>query len=330
MSILIFFFIIQSITEIPFLEQPVSQKPDERIYCEFTFSVTSKIKTEDIYNPGSIKYLNDHIYVSDYKPYHRVLKLDPSNGDILITFGKQHGQGPEDIGHLTGFDITENGDLWIADYGNSRLAVFNQDGKSEMVILNNKIPYKISGKSTSDIIAVKTDLSSKLFLLNKSEMILWESEELVANPQKWSNIITGFVILLDNNEAIQIGNHAGYIAKYNNQGKLDYIRMPVAHRHKTIGNPVPGLDHLVYNVNRQNLDYAIANGFAYKDKLVLFVQHMGDNRFQTLDIYSISDGSYQYSYRLPESFRDIDISETGTLVGIKPEGEIQIWQLDKL
>lgn len=320
-------FLLQQSTQIPFIHHPVPQPEESRTYIDLSFNPVRIIKPDSVFRPRVIRLTEENIYVLDYSPFVRVLKLDEGTGEILTAYGKQRGSGPGDTGNPTDFAVTKNGDVWIADPTNSRLSVFNPEGDPETVILHKELPYKISGSQSSNTVVLANLESTKSYLVEKNEKIHWETGELTENPPIWNNIVSGFTILLDQNEAVKVGNYAGYIIRYNHKGELKYIRKTIEHNQNPVGKSVRGVDQLIYNINRQHLNYAVASGFTYKDKLVLFVQHMGEDKFQSLDVYKLSDGSCQYSYRLPESFRDIDMTENGMFAGIKPDGEIVIWEV---
>ena len=174
-------------------------------------------------------------------------------------------------------------------------------------------------------------MNSKLSLIDRNENVIWQSKELTKiNHSTWNNILSAFAVNLGSSEALQVGNYAGFIAKYDENGHRKYLREQIAHQQNPVGDPVEGLEHLVFNVNRARLDYAVANGYHFDDHLVLFVQHYGENRHQTLDFYTLVDGSYQYSYRLEQSFRDFFIGRDGLMAGLASDGTLHLYQAKDL
>jgi hypothetical protein len=324
-------FLLQVNTEIPFIQKPHKQTVERRDFREFTYENFRKLELKEVFMPGMVKYRDGAAYVLDYQPFPRILKIDPLEGNILIQYGKQRGAGPGDLARPMDFTITKNGEIWIADFENSRISVFNPDGEPEKVILHKEIPYKISSNGHSGTVAVASYLSSKVSLIDRSEKIIWQSKELTeVNHSAWNNILSAFVVNLGNRQALQVGNYAGFIAKYDENGHLEYLREQVAHQQNPVGDPVEGLEHLVFNVNRTRLDYAVVNGFHLADRLVLFVQRYGENRQQTLDFYTLSDGSYQYSYKLENSFRDLFIGRDGLIAGLTSDGTLYLYQTKHL
>jgi hypothetical protein len=55
------------------------------------------------------------------------------------------------------------------------------------------------------LISSPSTIHTKTFLIDKNENILWESEDLTENPLIWKNIVSGFLLLLNNHEVIKIG-----------------------------------------------------------------------------------------------------------------------------
>lgn len=281
--------------------------------------------------PGNVKLRHDAAYILDYQPDPRVLKINIHKSRIEQVYGGRYGSGPGDIAQPTDFTVTKNGDVWVADVENSRLSVFAPDGKEDTIILHDQIPYKISSSEQSVNVALTSQNNSRTYLLGKDETIFWESDHLTReNHHTWNNILTSFSIYSENNQAFQVGNFAGYIAKYNTEGKLAYIRETIQHKQNPVGNPVQGVEQRLYNVDREALDYAVVNGSVCGDKLILHVHYYEDEPRQILDVYSVSDGSYLYSYNLEEIFRDVYISEKGILAGLKAEGELYLYELSKL
>ena len=274
---------------------------------------------EEIYMPGNIIVRDEAVYILDYQPAPRVLKINIYESRIEQVYGGRHGSGPGEIAQPTDFTVTKNGDVWVADVENSRLSGFDPEGNEDTIILHQQIPYKISSSDQSNNIALTSQNSSKVSMIQKDETVYWESDNLTRqNHHTWNNILSAFSIYYQDNQAFQVGNFAGFIAKYNKEGKLDYLRETILHKQNPVGTPVRGLEQLVYNVDREALDYAVVNGSVKGDKLILHVHHYDEDvPWQTLDMYSVSDGSYLYSYKLDQIFRDVYISSKGTLAGLK-------------
>ena len=71
----------------------------------------------------------DNVYVADWRN-DRVQKLDPA-GRHLATFGSSGGSSGHDDGQLhrpAGVAVDQDGDVYVADWGNERVQVFSPDG----------------------------------------------------------------------------------------------------------------------------------------------------------------------------------------------------------
>ena len=64
---------------------------------------------------------NDRIYISD-TGHHRIVICTPE-GDFITHFGGE-GDGPGELKHPSGIDITNDGTIAVADSGNKRLQLF--------------------------------------------------------------------------------------------------------------------------------------------------------------------------------------------------------------
>ncbi len=69
-----------------------------------------------------------NVYVADAKKdEHRVVKFD-KNGKVLMTFGKQSSKKGE-FNYPNGIAVDKAGDIYVVDSNNSRVQIFNKNGK---------------------------------------------------------------------------------------------------------------------------------------------------------------------------------------------------------
>jgi len=114
-----------------------STDKDELVLLTSSGGVVAVIEEgiRDFKNPQGLAVdAADRLYVAD-KSNHRVLKLSPDGSQVLLQIAKLDNHGKPKAGSGTGefrnpWDVAvdQNGDIFVADSGNSRIQVFNSSG----------------------------------------------------------------------------------------------------------------------------------------------------------------------------------------------------------
>ncbi|MDR8393814.1 hypothetical protein NC796_21860 [Aliifodinibius sp. S!AR15-10] len=318
--------ILQTSQSIPFLAQPEVQEKNARLYENVEIRQTDIIKPDTLYNAGLMKSRGGHLYVLDYQPVPRIVKIDPGNNAIVREYGNGRGRGPGELLNPTDFAISGNGSVWIADNPTSRISVFDQDSRYRKEWVIRHIPYKLAFTRRDDIL-IHSSVNPTIKLADSLRNILWNSEPLVEKPERWASVISGFV-LAESNSAFFISNYAGFMVKYDERGSVSWIRRTINYDENVPVNPIPGDEGRGYQVDRRKLGHAVANGFVRDDQLFVLVQFLEDREAdpqQVIDVYSTSDGSYEYSIRLPKSVRAISHLEEDILVGLQ-SNRVVLWK----
>jgi len=141
--------------------------------------------------------------------------------------------------------------------------------------------------------------------MDSSGETVWESELLVEDPLQWNSVVTGFLLNDQNGNVYKIANYAGYIAKFNKKGKLQYSKEIIENNQSLTFTEIDGLDHLSLRVDTQKLQYAVADGFIKDGKMYLLTQFYGDNKYQVIDVYNTDNGDYLHSFKPDKSVRSI-------------------------
>lgn len=325
MLICVFLLFFQGVYSVPFVIVPEAQEQNERQFKNGELQQIDVITPDSLYNAGIVKTYQNNIYVLDYGPVPGILKIDPESHSIMTRFGKRRGRGPGELLNPTDFDISGDGSIWIADHPSSRIVIFSPDGAYETEWVIKHIPYKIA-MTENDLILIYSSSDPVIKLVDSSKNIIWNSEPIVENPMRWARATAGFVLSRGDKSALFVSNYAGIMVLFDEKGLVQFIRRTINYEQQIIGGPIPGLDYLAYRVDRTGLKYAIADGFIKDENLYLLVQFYGDNRYQVIDVYSVRDGSYLYSYRLPASVRAISYLAPNTLVGLKSD-RLVLWSL---
>jgi len=318
------FILMQSI---PFLVTPEVQEATQRQISSGLEQV-DLIKPDTLYNGGIIKTFENHIYVLDYKPEPRLLKINPETNTIVTEYGKGKGRGPGELLNPTDFDVTSNGSVWVADHPSSRIVMFGPQGSYHDEWVIKHVPYKISLTRSNEVFIHSTG-DPTIKLADSLQNILWNSEQLVENPKRWAYVLNGFVMATeDERSALFISNYAGIIVKYNHNGSLTFARRTINYEQNISWKPIPGLDYRAFQIDRTSLDHAVANGFIKDDNIYVLVQFYGDGERlrQVIDVYSTVDGSYVQSMKVPEPVRGISyFAPADRLAGLQAD-QILMWE----
>lgn len=115
-----------------------STKEDELVLLSSAGAVLATVRghgSQRLSNPQGLAVdAADHLYVAD-KGRHRVLKLSPNGGTVLLELAKKDRRGKPKAGSGAGelrapWDVAvdSNGDIYVADAGNGKVAVFDSAG----------------------------------------------------------------------------------------------------------------------------------------------------------------------------------------------------------
>jgi len=326
MVALYFCLLLQTLSVLPYVQEPVGQSIDERFFlAEKSLQKIVVIENDSLFNLGIIKTheLHDNIvFLLDYRPYPVVKVLNLDSNIISQTFGNGRGRGPGELINPTDFDVSEDGKVWITDEPQSKISIFEPNGElyDEWVI--EFTTYKMAGIEND--MAIYGSFDPVIKLVDDSKTVSWTSDYIIENPRKWASTITGF-LLSDKRHIYKISNYTGELVALDKSGKMKYFRHLIGPEQNLQLEPIPGLDHEAYGIQRSSLNFAAASGFIFRDEIHLLIQFYGNNPYQIIDVYNADSGDYLYSYKLGESVRSITSLQDGTIIGMKPD-QLIIWK----
>ena len=327
MFALFFCFFIQSVSSIPYVQKPIDQTISERKFSQDNkIHLVDSIEIDSLFNLGIVKtdkIRNNSVLVLDYRPFPLVKAIQLDIQKVTMAYGFGRGRGPGELINPTDFDITNDGNVWIADEPQSKILIFDSSGDlyDEWVI--EFTPYKLAGNEYD--MAIYGSFDPVVKLVDVTQSVIWTSDHIVENPRKWASAIAGF-LLSDKNTIYNISNFTGELIALDDSGEIKYFRQLISDElNQEIFQPIKGLDFEAYGINRRNLNYAAADGFISDEKIHLLIQIYGEDSYQVIDVYTTNTGEYLYSYRLEESVRSITSLDNGTIVGIQPD-RLLIWE----
>ncbi len=278
------------------------QKQDEkeRIWREIeidTLAVIGNSEREILYKPGYIKGDGSGVYIIDYGD--SSIKKFNNNGNLVVKYGKGRGEGPGEFINPTGVAIDENGKVWVADGGARSLDWFT--GKGDFL---RKLTFKEGILRIAPIeggwyyLMRLSPLKPEIFYLYNAEDALTRSfGELLEDYRNVALSLSGDILSI-RKDMVYVSSYYGVILRFNINGKLVFAREgiekgkpPQVETGRAKGNFFQRI------VNKKTL----YNCPSLKDeKLYLHAfstsKEMGAS---VLDVYHVTDGTYQYSFKLP-------------------------------
>ena len=235
------------------------------------------------------------------------IKKFNARGDFVAHYGRGRGQGPGEFTGLSDQGMDQNGRVWAADPINGRITIFEADGELADTLRLPRPPYRLALQNEGD--------GNEFFMMNPP------GAELFAHVTREGEELTSFGVLLENqgSNAITLdgwiqsapgggfvfgAQYVGLLIAYDAQGDSRFVAQTVDYA---------SLPKLVRNGNQTWVDRdaaipIVSLSVTSNSIHVLAIETDGLRRRGAIDTYSLDDGRYLYSRRLPESCRGIHIS----------------------
>lgn len=255
-------------------------------------------ESEILYQPALLKAdKRGNLYLVDYGDFK--VKMYSPDGAMLRTFGTGRGKGPGELLNPTDFSVTETGELWVLDDRNARITVYRADGSIHTHVPVLGLPSRIAllGNGTRFVLCPSPSRRENLFeLFSKNGQSVRTFGKFIADQAKYSIALDGWVIESKPSEVVYAFMRAGYIVSFDSTGRLRYYRETIdqvpfpqvreSGRSVSLLPDAP-LSALSINIEGEEL-YLLSH-------IASFAAKVG-----VIDVYSSHDGSYLYSFKLPE------------------------------
>lgn len=132
------------------------------------------VKSARIINPVGLTYLDNHVYVTDVGD--QTIKKFTTTGRLVKKFGAP-GNGPGKFSYPNDMARSDDGKLYVADSNNSRVQVFDKNGRFLSYLIPPKeerfsLPRGIAIDKLGRIHVVDT-LKSRVFVFNRDHRFLF-------------------------------------------------------------------------------------------------------------------------------------------------------------
>tara|TARA_R110000868_G_scaffold238206_1_gene492712 strand:+ start:364 stop:1410 length:1047 start_codon:yes stop_codon:yes gene_type:complete len=272
---------------------------------------------------------NNYVFVADNNE--KVINQFNLDGKLKQSFGKGEGRGPGEFLGIIDIMIDQSGNIWGLDDRNNTVTVFDVNDSENFEVLNFPEVFNrvIPAGNNSYWLERKFDNQMKKYSL--SGEYLGDAEAIVETPTLWSFVLESYAALTLDGSVIQSQYHTNLFLKYSKEGKILFFREPI----EFLG--YPKIDPYYANeVGKMNtVDFTswkqiTRNPQVVNNTIQLFVHQKVGNRDNWrkgfMDVYSLENGDYLYSYELPERLESVAIS-SDYLAGISEElGKVVVWK----
>lgn len=249
------------------------------------------------------------------------IKAFDSRGQLVQIFGEGKGQGPNEFGWITDIDITDSGELWVADQVNGRVAVYASDGSLQEHIVLDQAPYRLSVFESGQFILMDILQASGMFSV-------WQGDgakvttfgRLVDGTAGESLALDGSMVRAGASGIVFAPRYAGLLMKFARDGSREFAVETI--------EPLP-VPRLRKDGERIWVDFAaplstISLSAVGQEIFALSVIESGFKKLGVLDVYDLGTGSYKFSQRVPEPCSRVFVSED-RVVTIK-DASVSVWQ----
>ena len=257
-----------------------------------------------LYRPISIQGRKDGgSYVTDYGDY--MIKRFDTAGQLIGTYGKGQGEGPGEFSNPMPLSIDEAGNVVVPDAYRRSVIRFGpaggllETGKLDfqpyrMALTNDgRFYFMLSGFSEEDPMFGITDaLGKPLNTFGTSSL---------------PRLGLGGELTTVNNDLIYSPLYFGFIARFSDSGGVVYARATM----DQVDPPVLETFEIMGATGTRFKSSVAAKSFlAYSNEnLYMDSRPLSAERAEAtvIDVYDADDGSYDYSFEVPGSWRDMDI-----------------------
>lgn len=300
---------------------PKAQLTTVRVWRKPGFKKTAVIDSASLKAPAKIQVNNDgHVFVLDWSDL-RVKEFSP-DGKLLRTSGEEAG-GPEAFINPTGFAMDSGGNMWICDFKQERVGVFNADGSKRSFRPKNTI-YRLA--ALEDVMVTMVVLEhNKLFeTYDSSGNQLKSFGELIEDQANKALVLDGDIVAdTENHGIIYGGRYLGIIGAYDAEGKQRFLV-------QTIDNvPQPKVVNVEDKMRKMKPNTALpvlSLSVLGNEVYVLSGVHSDGTEGRSgkiMDVYDKRDGHYLYSWEIPAVGQEAVVAPNH--IYIRSNKEVTVW-----
>ena len=301
---------------------PKAQPTSVRVWRKPTFEKTSTVDSTSLKAPAKLQAnKNGNIFVLDWSDL-RVKEFSP-DGKLQRAFGEEVGS-PGAFANPTGFALDSSDNMWVCDFKQERVGVFNRDGSQRSFKPKNTI-YRMAALGDVMITMVVLEYSRLFETYDLSGRQLNSFGELLQDQANKGLVLDGDIVPdTENHGIIYGGRYLGIIGAYDAEGKQRFLV-------QTIDNvPQPmmlNIDGRMRKIKPRTALPVLSLSILDNELYVLSGVHPDGTagvRGKVMDVYKKQDGTYLYSWELPTDGQEAIVGSN--YIYIRRDTEVTIWR----
>lgn len=302
---------------------PKAQPTTVRVWRQPAFEKIAVLDSKNLKAPAKMQAHNKgNIFVLDWSDL-RVKEFSP-DGKLLRAFGEEAGK-PGAFVNPTGFALDSGGNMWVCDFKQERVGIFNADGSKRSFKPKNTI-YRMAalGDVMMTMVVLEHDRLFETYDLSGKQ--LKSFGELLEDQADKALALEGDIVADNENHGIIYGGrYLGIIGAYDAEGKQRFLV-------QTVDNipPPPLLDVESVGKNRKvkpNTALPVLSLSILDNELYVLSGVHPDGTAglggKVMDVYNKQDGRYLYSWELPAVGAEAIV--TADYVYIRSNQEVTVW-----
>jgi hypothetical protein len=303
---------------------PKAQHTTGRVWRKPAFEKIAVLNSESLKAPAKMQANNNgNIFVLDWSDL-RVKEFLP-DGKLLRAFGEEVGN-PGAFENPTGFALDSGGNMWVCDFKQDRVGIFNTDGSKRSFKPKNTI-YRMAalGDVMMTMVVLEHDRLFETYDLSGKQ--LKSFGELLEDQTNKALALEGDIIADTKNHGIIYGGrYLGIIGAYDAEGKqrflvqtIDHVPPPTLLDIESVGKKRKVKPNTALPV----LSLSILDNELY----VLSGVHPDGTAGpggKVMDVYNKQDGYYLYSWELPAVGQEAIVGSN--YIYIRKNNEVTVWR----
>ncbi|MFU8812140.1 MAG: hypothetical protein ACNA78_04175 [Balneolaceae bacterium] len=287
-----------------------SQPSTERQFVQDLKAVQQvDLHSLDIFSPSFMKSANQYIFLSE-ADFRKVNVLDKDRLEVVYSFAKDEGSGPDEIRSFMHFDASQD-KLALLDRGGLKILITDHDGNliNEFVLTTTR-PSRLAFQGDDKLLLFSNITDDFLVnIVNLEGDILHQFVKL-ENVREHNPLQFGGRIFVQNDHFYFAGRPESILKKYTTEGELLFSKTtvddwPSEHNYVTF----PAGDDFTARRYSPGALWGFFNFDVWGDYIVALPHHNGDPAFTYIDIYSNETGDYIGTLRTVDYPNDITVDD---------------------
>ena len=302
---------------------PKAQPTKVRVWRKPAFEKTAVLNLTSLKAPVMMQAENSvNIFVLDWSDL-RVKEFSP-DGKLLRAFGEEMGS-PDAFVNPTGFAMDSGGNMWVCDFKQDRVGIFNTDGSKRSFKPKNTI-YRMAalGDVMMTMVVLEHDRLFETYDLSGKQ--LKSFGELLEDQADKALALEGDIVAdTENHGIIYGGRYLGIIGAYDAEGKqrflvqtIDTVPPPAVLDVESVGKKrkvKPNTALPVLSLSILDNELYVLSG--------VHPEGTAGPGGKVMDVYNKQDGHYLYSWELPAVGAEAIV--TANYVYIRSNKEVTVW-----